>query len=143
MLKTNQIFYLHILYKYIPHQRLKLNSTTVIGKIREMPRSLFYNILCYVTMDYKKWYVSLLLKHVRTPCISRSELCQLHVDFTFQMWCWPSIFRLNMYQIKEEVMKRLFHSPIIFKEKKFNLKVKSLSILNNWYLQLRYLCFFC
>ena len=28
----------------------------------------------------------------RNPCKS----CQLHVDFTFQMWCWPCIFRTSM-----------------------------------------------
>ena len=30
---------------------LTFNSTTVIEKIKDMPRSLFYDIQCYVTMD--------------------------------------------------------------------------------------------
>ena len=38
------------------------NSTMVIAKIKEMPTSSFYVIPCYVTMDYEKWYTSLLLK---------------------------------------------------------------------------------
>ena len=33
---------------------LKLYSTTVIAKIKGMPRSLFYVIPRYVTMDYEK-----------------------------------------------------------------------------------------
>ena len=39
------------------------NSTTVIAKIKGMPRSLFYDtpVPCYVTMDYEKWYTALLL----------------------------------------------------------------------------------
>ena len=32
----------------------RIYSTTVIAKIKEMPRSLFYVIPCYVTMDYEK-----------------------------------------------------------------------------------------
>ena len=35
--------------------------TTVIAKIKWMPRSLFYVIPRYVTMDYEKWHTSLLL----------------------------------------------------------------------------------
>ena len=38
-----------------------INSTTVIAKIKGMPRSLFYVIPRYVTMDYDKLYTSLLL----------------------------------------------------------------------------------
>ena len=33
------------------------------------------------------------------------------------------------------------YDQLIFKEKKINLKVKTLSIINDWYLNLRYLCF--
>ena len=33
---------------------IKSHSTTVIAKIKGMPRSLFYDIPCYVTMDYEK-----------------------------------------------------------------------------------------
>ena len=32
----------------------KMYSTTVIAKIKEMPRSLFYVIPRYVTMDFEK-----------------------------------------------------------------------------------------
>ena len=39
----------------------KNNSTTVIAKIKGMPRSFFYDIPCYVIMDYEKWYTSILL----------------------------------------------------------------------------------
>ena len=31
-------------------------STTVIATIKEMPQSLFYDIPCYVTMDYEKFF---------------------------------------------------------------------------------------
>ena len=31
----------------------------------------------------------------RNPCIWSSKSCQLRVDFTFQMWCWPCIFRTS------------------------------------------------
>ena len=33
-------------------------STTVIAKIKGMPRSLFYDIPCYVTMIYENLYTS-------------------------------------------------------------------------------------
>ena len=33
-------------------------STTVIAKIKGMPRSLFYDIPCYVTMDYERWLLT-------------------------------------------------------------------------------------
>ena len=36
----------------------------------------------------------------RNPCIWSSKSCQLHVDFTFQRWCWPCICRLSMQEIK-------------------------------------------
>ena len=42
---------------------------------------------------------------------------------------------------KEAVSIRPFYSPLIFQERKFNLKVKTLSIIDNWYVNLRYLCF--
>ena len=45
----------------------------------------FYNIPCYVSMNYdthSMW---------RNPCTWSSKSCQLHVDFTFQMWCWPQV----------------------------------------------------
>ena len=71
-------------------------STTVIAKIRGMPRSLFYDIPCYVTIDYK---ISPFDTIWRNPCIWSSKLCQLHVDFTFQLWCWPCIFRISMQEI--------------------------------------------
>ena len=32
----------------------------------------------------------------RYSCIWRSKSCQFHVDFTFQMLCWPCIFRISM-----------------------------------------------
>ena len=66
--------------------RLDWNSTTVIAKIKEMLRSLFYDIPCYVTMDYEKWYSSLLLTTMwGNPRVWRSKSCQLHVDYTFQI----------------------------------------------------------
>ena len=74
-----------------------LYSTTVIAKIKGMPRSLFYDIPCHVTMDYEKWCTSLLLTQMwRNPCIWSSKSCQLHVDFTSQLWCWPCIFRISI-----------------------------------------------
>ena len=57
---------------------IKLYSTTVIAKIKEMSRSLVYDIPCYVTMDYEKWYTSLLL----TQCEEiRAFEVQNHVNF--------------------------------------------------------------
>ena len=52
----------------------------------------------YVTMVYEKWYTSLLL----TPCIWSSKSCRLHVDFTFQLSCWPCIFCITMLEIKKK-----------------------------------------
>ena len=31
-----------------------ISTTVIIAKIKGMPRSLFYDIPCYVTMDYEK-----------------------------------------------------------------------------------------
>ena len=38
----------------IPVLMIISNSTTVIAKIKEMPRSLFYVIPHYITMDYER-----------------------------------------------------------------------------------------
>ena len=35
------------------------NSTTVIAKIKGMPRSLYYDMPCYVTMVHEKSYISM------------------------------------------------------------------------------------
>ena len=48
-------------------------STTVIAKIKGMPRSLFYVIPRYVTVDYEKCYTSLPL----TQC---EEICAFEVQ---------------------------------------------------------------
>ena len=37
--------------------------------------------------------------NVKNPCIWSSKSCQLHVDFTYQIWCWPCWFRTSMYEI--------------------------------------------
>ena len=63
------------------------NSTTVIAKIKGMSRSLLYNILWEVIHIYP--FVTMW----RNPCIWSLKSCQLHVDFTFQIWCWPCVFR--------------------------------------------------
>ena len=61
-----------------------LNSTTVIGKIKEMPQSLFYHIQCYITMDYNKWYTSLLLTNVKKSMHLKFKImsitCSFHVS---------------------------------------------------------------
>ena len=44
------------------------NDTTVIAKIKEKPRSLFYDIPCYVTMGYEKLYISLLVAQCEEIC---------------------------------------------------------------------------
>ena len=49
---------------------IMFNSTKVIAKIKEMPK-----------------------------CIWNSKPCQLHVNFMFQMWCWPCIFCISMSKI--------------------------------------------
>ena len=68
----------------------------ILKKIKGMPRSLFYDILCYLTMDYEKWFTSILLIQCEEiPAFEIQKSCQLHVDFTFQMWCWPCIFRIS------------------------------------------------
>ena len=36
------------------------NSITVLAKIKEMPRSYFYDIPCFATMDYEKLHTSIL-----------------------------------------------------------------------------------
>ena len=48
---------------------------------------------------------------------------------------------ISKNKCKEEISIRPFYSPLIFGETKFNLKVKSLSIIYKWYLHLRYLWF--
>ena len=48
-------------------------STTVIAKSKGMSRSLFYDIPCYVTMDYEKWFFWYNLKksvHLRFKIMS-------------------------------------------------------------------------
>ena len=65
-------------------------------KIKGMPRSLFYDIPYYVKMIPIYPFGTMW----RNPCIWSSKSCQLHVDFTFQMWCWPCIFRISMQEIK-------------------------------------------
>ena len=58
------------------------NFTTVIGKNKEIPWSLFYDISCYVTVDYQKWYryTSLLL----TQCEEiRAFDVQTHVNYMY------------------------------------------------------------
>ena len=59
-------------------------SSTVIGKIKEMPRSLFYDILCNVTTDYEKWYTSLPLIQVKKLVHLKFKImsitCRFHVS---------------------------------------------------------------
>ena len=79
--------------------------TTVIAKIKGMPWSLFYDIPSYVTMDYEKWHTFFLL----TQCeeIHAFEVqnhVNLCVDFTFQLWCWPSIFHIKISNLGEELL---------------------------------------
>ena len=40
---------------------INVHSATAIAKIKEMSQSLFYDIPGYITMDYEKWYICLLL----------------------------------------------------------------------------------
>ena len=54
------------------------NSTTVIAKIKEMLRSLFYDILYYITMDYEKRYTPLLLAQCEKICAFET---QNHVNY--------------------------------------------------------------
>ena len=50
--------------------------------------------------------------------------------------------RIILYLFKWIDIHKTFLQPTYFwRKKKFNLKVKSLSVINNWYLHLRYLCF--
>ena len=66
------------------------NYTTVITKFKGMPRSMLrQNGLWEVIHIYPfntMW---------RNTCIWSSKSYQLHVDFTFQMWCWPCIFHIS------------------------------------------------
>ena len=74
-------------------------STMFIEKIKGGPRLVFYIIPCYVTMSYEKLCISSFDTMWRNQCIWSSQSCQLHVDFTFQLWFWPCIFRISM-QVK-------------------------------------------
>ena len=56
----------------------KANSTAFIAKIKEMPRSLFYDIPCYVTMGYKKWNTP--LRWAQCEKLSAFET-QSHVNY--------------------------------------------------------------
>ena len=47
---------------YVYHEQIQTwISPTVIAKIKAMPRSLFYDMQCYVTMIYERYYTPLLL----------------------------------------------------------------------------------
>ena len=59
-------------------QLIMQNSTTVIEKIKEMPRSLFYYIPCYVTIGYEKWYTTLLWAQCEKICAFE---IQNHVNY--------------------------------------------------------------
>ena len=52
---------------------VNMYSTTVIAKIKGMPRSLFYVIPRFVTMDYEKWYTSLLLTQCGEICAFEAQ----------------------------------------------------------------------
>ena len=58
----------------------KEHSTTVIAKIKGMPRSLFYDTPCYVAIDYDKWYTSFLLKRSVHLFKIMSISCRFHVS---------------------------------------------------------------
>ena len=72
-------------------------------KIKEMPRSLFYDIPCYVTMDYERWYTS------RAPF----DTCEEIRVFEFKIMSIICIFHvsdmvLTLYISYKHVRKLLF-----------------------------------
>ena len=82
--------------------------------------------------------------HIRVFCSRYVNLISIHciivslilitIHFYFTSF---RVFKANIKEVfKEEVSIRPFYSSLIFKKKKINLKVKSLSIINNWYLHL-------
>ena len=64
----------------------RINSTTVIAKIKGMPQSLRYSMLRHNGL----WEVIHIFPFDtmgRNPCMWSSKSCHLHVDVTFQLWC--------------------------------------------------------
>ena len=59
------------------------NSTTIIPNIKEMLRSLFYDIICYVTMDYRKWFTSLLLTQMKNSVHLKFKIMSITCRFHF------------------------------------------------------------
>ena len=78
-LHRNVLIYLHINIKFnVQIFRNIYNATTVIAKITEKPRSLFYDIPCFVTMGFEKLYISLLVAQCKEICAF--EILN-HVDY--------------------------------------------------------------
>ena len=57
------------------------------AKIKGMPRLLFYDIPCYVTMDYEKWYTSLLLTQCEETSFNTMwrNLCTMSITCRFHV----------------------------------------------------------
>ena len=85
--QVNMIFclYVIILVWYAFCRFDMKNSTMAIAKIKEMLRSLLYDIPHYITMGYEKWYTSPYGTMWRNVCAWSSKSCQLHVDFVFDL----------------------------------------------------------
>ena len=77
-------------------------------------------ILRYTMLRHNElWYTSLLLTKCEeiffntmwgNLCIWSSKQCLLHVDFTFQMWCWPCMFRCKneaLFQVSLPLLKHI------------------------------------
>ena len=75
------------------------NSTTVIAKIKGISWSLFYDIPCYVTMDYEKLCTSLLLTQ-----------CEEISSFLFQ----TTFLKLRGYSATNMITRALFLKQTLY-----------------------------
>ena len=95
-------------------------------------RQKIYHCVCRVVM-YKSILIQLHKIHDICDHIAHSVLILKVYGSILYLFKW--------IDSKRKFREDLSTAHLFLEEKKFNLKVKSLSVINNWYLHLRYLFF--